>query len=45
MTDQRQSEYFTNCGCTVRKGGKLPEIILAWNKKQDDLKKQGLQDK
>ena len=29
----------------VGKGGKLPEIMLACNKKQEELKKQGLQDK
>lgn len=29
----------------VKKGGKLPEIMLAWNTRQDELKNQGLQDK
>ena len=45
LVDRRQSGSFRSYGSVVRKGGKLPEIMMAWNARQDELKKQGLQDK
>jgi hypothetical protein len=45
LIDRREPGSFRSYGSVVRKGGRMPEIILAWNRKQEELKKQGLQDK
>jgi len=33
LADQQQPGYFRKYGNMIRKGGKSPEIMLAWNKK------------
>ncbi|KAI8514440.1 hypothetical protein Bbelb_070310 [Branchiostoma belcheri] len=42
---RREAGAFRNYSKELRKGGRIPEIVLAWNRKQEELKKQGLQDK
>ena len=45
LIEQRQPGSFRSCGSLVRKGGMIPDIMLAWNNKQEELKRQGLQSK
>lgn len=45
LIDKRQPGSFRSYGSIIRKGGKIPEIMLAWNTKQEELKKEGLHDK
>ena len=44
LIEQRQPGSFRSYGSLVRKGGKIPDIMLAWNNKQEELKRQGLPD-
>lgn len=45
LIEQFPSGSFQKFVKVVKKGGKIPEIMLAWNSKQDELRKKGLQDK
>ena len=45
LKERREPGSFRSYSSIVRKGGRMPEIMLAWNRKQLELKKQGLQDK
>lgn len=45
LIEQLKPGTFRKYSSVARKGGKIPEIMLSWNKKQEELKKQGLQDK
>ncbi|CAH1252996.1 Hypp1057 [Branchiostoma lanceolatum] len=45
LIERREPGSFRNYSKEARKGGRIPEILLAWEKKQEELKKQGLKDK
>ena len=42
LRDWLELKAFRSYASVVKKGGKIPEIMLAWNAKQEELKKQGL---
>ena len=45
LIDSQPSGSFRDYIGTVKTGGELPEIIHAWNRKQEELKKKGLANK
>jgi hypothetical protein len=45
LIDQCPSGSFRAYGNLVKKGSKIPEIMQAWSMKQEELRKQGMQDK
>jgi len=45
LIEKRQAGSFRSYRHLVKKGGKIPEILLAWHEKQAELKKRGMDDK
>jgi len=45
LKKRREPGSFRQYSREVRKGGRIPEILIAWKRNEEELKKQGLNEK